>query len=223
LGRKGREIARDEAGGDASGGLAGEVVFVEFLRKVEFVQGKSIERWNPEDFEHIYHLYSRRVYSLCLRIAGNIAEAEDLTQQAFLRAYEKLDTFRGESSFYTWLHRLAINVVRMRLREKRVVKEDSLEELTDPNDQSSAWHGIEVRSSDAPTLVVIHRVDVERALKQLPSGFRTILVLHDIEGYKHVEISGLLGCSIGASKSRLHRARQRMRNLAREATLQKTE
>jgi RNA polymerase sigma-70 factor (ECF subfamily) len=183
---------------------------------------ERIERPEPEDFEHIYHLYSRRVYSLCLRMAGNIAEAEDLTQQAFLQAYKKLDTFRGESSFYTWLHRLAVNIVLMRLRRKRVVKEDSLEELTDPDNRSSAWHGTKLRSSDATALVAIDRVDVERALNQLPSGFRTILVLHDIEGYEHVEISGLLGCSIGTSKSQLHRARQRMRKLTREATWQKT-
>jgi len=183
---------------------------------------EGIERPEPEDFEHIYHLYSRRVYSLCLRMAGNIAEAEDLTQQAFLQAYKKLDTFRGESSFYTWLHRLAVNVVLMRLRRKRVVKEDSLEELTDPDNRSSAWHGTKLRSSDTTALVAIDRVDVERALNQLPSGFRTILVLHDIEGYEHVEISGLLGCSIGTSKSQLHRARQRMRKLTREATWQKT-
>jgi RNA polymerase sigma-70 factor (ECF subfamily) len=183
---------------------------------------ERIERPEPEDFEHIYHLYSRRVYSLCLRMAGNIAEAEDLTQQAFLQAYKKLDTFRGESSFYTWLHRLAVNMVLMRLRKKRVVKEDSLEELTDPDNRSSAWHGTKLRSSDATALVAIDRVDVERALNQLPSGFRTILVLHDIEGYEHVEISGLLGCSIGTSKSQLHRARQRMRKLTREATWQKT-
>jgi RNA polymerase sigma-70 factor (ECF subfamily) len=155
-------------------------------------------------------------------MAGNIAEAEDLTQQAFLQAYTKLDTFRGESSFYTWLHRLAVNVVLMRLRKKKVVKEDSLEELTDPDNRSSPWQGRSVRSPDATALVAIDRVDVERALNELPSGFRTILVLHDIEGYEHVEISGLLGCSVGTSKSQLHRARQRMRKLTREATGQKT-
>jgi RNA polymerase sigma-70 factor (ECF subfamily) len=183
---------------------------------------EGIERPEPEDFEHIYHLYSRRVYSLCLRMAGNIAEAEDLTQQAFLQAYKKLDTFRGESSFYTWLHRLAVNVVLMRLRRKRVVKEDSLEELTDPDNRSSALQGKDARSSDETALVAIVRVDMARALNQLPSRFRTVLVLHDIEGYKHVEISGLLGCSVGASKSRLHRARRRMRKLMCEATWQKT-
>jgi RNA polymerase sigma-70 factor (ECF subfamily) len=185
-------------------------------------RAEGIERPEPEDFEHIYHLYGRRVYSLCLRMAGNIAEAEDLTQQAFLQAYTKLDTFRGESSFYTWLHRLAVNVVLMRLRRRKVVKEDSLEELADPDNRLSAWQGKSVRSPDATALVAIDRVDVERALNQLPSGFRTILVLHDIEGYEHVEISGLLGCSIGTSKSQLHRARQRMRKLTREAAGQKT-
>jgi RNA polymerase sigma-70 factor (ECF subfamily) len=155
-------------------------------------------------------------------MAGNIAEAEDLTQQAFLQAYRKLDTFRGESSFYTWLHRLAVNGVLMRLRKKRVAKEDSLEELTDPDNRSSAWHGTKVRSSDATALVAIDRVDVERALNQLPSGLQTLLVLYDIEGYEHVEISGLLGCSIGASKSQLYRARQRTRIMTREAAWQKT-
>jgi RNA polymerase sigma-70 factor (ECF subfamily) len=151
-----------------------------------------------------------------------MAEAQDLTQQAFLQAFTKLDTFRGESSFYTWLHRLAVNVVLMRLRKKRALKEDPLEGQTDPDNRSSAWHGIiGVRQPEATALVAIDRVDVERALNQLPSGFRTILVLHDIEGYEHAEISGLLGCSIGTSKSQLHRARQRMRKLTREATRQK--
>jgi len=192
-------------------------------RLIFWRQAEGIERPEPEDFEHIYHLYySPRVYSLCLRMAGNIAEAEDLTQQAFLQASRKLDTFRGESSFYTWLHRLAVNVVLMRLRKKRVAKEDSLEELTDPDNRSSAWHGTKVRSSDATALVAIDRVDVERALNQLPSGLRTILVLYDIEGYEHVEISGLLGCSIGVSKSQLYRARQHTRILTREAAWQKT-
>jgi RNA polymerase sigma-70 factor (ECF subfamily) len=184
-------------------------------------RAEGIARPERENFEHIYHLYSRRVYSLCLRMTGNFAEAEDLTQQAFLQVYKKLDTFRGESSFYTWLHRLAINMVLMRLRKRRVLKEDSLEELTDPDNRSSAWLGREFRLSEATPLLAIERVDTERALNQLPLGFRTILILHDIEGYQHVEISALLGCSIGTSKSQLHRARLRIRKLMRKATCQK--
>ena len=104
----------------------------EVLKQGSSGGAEGIEPPEPEDFEHIYHLYSRRVYSLCLRMAGNIGEAEDLTQQAFLQAYTKLDTFRGESSFYTWLHRLAVNEVLMRLRKNKVAKEDSLEELGHP-------------------------------------------------------------------------------------------
>lgn len=182
---------------------------------------EGIERPEPVDFERIYHRYRWRVYSLCLRMAGNTEEAEDLTQQAFLQAYKKLDTFREESRFYTWLHRLAVNVVLMRFRKKRVLKEDPLEELSEPDSRTSAWHGTTGRSADATALVVIDRVDMERALNRLPSGFRTVLVLHDIEGYEHVEISGLLGCSIGTSKSQLHRARQRMRKLTGEATCER--
>jgi RNA polymerase sigma-70 factor (ECF subfamily) len=110
-------------------------------------------------------------------MTGNFAEAEDLTQQAFLQVYKKLDTFRGESSFYTWLHRLALNLVFMRMRKRRVLKEDSLEELTDPNQRSSLWHRRDVRLSAAAPLLAIERMDTERALNQLPMGFRTILIL----------------------------------------------
>jgi RNA polymerase sigma-70 factor (ECF subfamily) len=92
----------------------------------------------------------------------------------------------------------------------------------DPDNRSSAWHGREVRLSDATSLRAIERVDTERALNQLPPGFRTILILHDLEGYRHVEISALLGCSISNSKSQLHRARLRARKLMRKATWQKS-
>jgi RNA polymerase sigma-70 factor (ECF subfamily) len=152
----------------------------------------------------------------------NFEDAEDLTQQAFLQLYKKLDTFRGESSFYTWLHRLAINVVLMGLRKRRLLKEDSLEELMDPDNRSSVWHGREVRLSGATPLRAIERVDTERALNRLPPGFRTILILHDLEGYQHVEISALLGCSISNSKSQLHRARLRARKLMRKTKWQKS-
>jgi RNA polymerase sigma-70 factor (ECF subfamily) len=181
---------------------------------------EGIEQPERENFEHIYQLYSRRVFSLCLRMTGNFEDAEDLTQQAFLQVYKKLDTFRGESSFYTWLHRLAINVVLMGLRKRRLLKEDSLEELMDNDNRSSVWHGREVRLSGATPLRAIERVETERTLDQLPPGFRTILILHDLEGYQHVEISALLGCSISNSKSQLHRARLRARKLMRKAKWQ---
>jgi RNA polymerase sigma-70 factor (ECF subfamily) len=191
------------------------------LEQGESGRAKGIEGPERQDFGHIYRLYSRRVFSLCLRMTGNVDDAEDLTQQAFFQVYQKLDTFRGESSFYAWLHRLAVNEVLMRLRKRRLLKEDSLEELMDPDSRSSAWPATEARLSGASSLRAIERVDTERALNQLPPGFRTILILHDIEGYEHLEISALLGCSINTSKSQLHRARRRMRKLTQEAPGQK--
>ena len=203
--------------------VASETASIEIAGVVgqgESGRAKGIERPQREDFGSIYQLYSRRVFALCLRMTGNVDEAEDLTQQAFLQVYKKLDTFRGESSLYAWLHRLAVNEVLMRLRKRRLSKEDSLEELMDPDSQSSAWPGTKTRSSEA-TMHAIERVDTERALDRLPPGFRTILILHDIEGYLHVEISALLGCSINTSKSQLHRARLRMRELTQETPWQK--
>ena len=192
------------------------------LQQGESDQAKGTERPERENFEQIYQLYSRQVFSLCLGMTGNFADAEELTQQAFLQAYKKLDTFRGESCFRTWLHRVAVNAVLMRLRKRRLLKEDSLEELMDPDNRSSGWHGRDFRLSDATALRAIERVDTERVLTRLPPEFRTILILHDLEGYQHVEISALLGCSVSTSKSQLHRARLRIRKLMRKATSPKS-
>jgi RNA polymerase sigma-70 factor (ECF subfamily) len=165
-------------------------------------------------FERIYRLHSRRVYALCLRMVGNTAEAEDLTQDAFLQLFRKIGTFRGESAFSTWLHRLAVNVVLMKLR-KKTLPETSLEESTDPEDES----GGPKREIGAPDLLLtgsIDRVHLERAIKQLPPGYRQVFVLHDVQGFEHNEIAGLMECSIGNSKSQLHKARMRLRELLQE-------
>lgn len=165
-------------------------------------------------FERIYRLHSRRVYALCLRMVGNTAEAEDLAQDAFLQLFRKIGTFRGESAFSTWLHRLAVNVVLMKLR-KKTLPETSLEESTDPEDESSGPR----REIGAPDLLLsgsIDRVHLERAIEQLPPGYRQVFVLHDVQGYEHNEIAGLMECSIGNSKSQLHKARMRLRELLQE-------
>ena len=165
-------------------------------------------------FEHIYRLHSRRVYAVCLRMVGNTAEAEDLTQDAFLQLYRKIGTFRGESAFSTWLHRLAVNVVLMKLR-KKTLPATSLEESTDPDDESSGPR----REIGAPDLLLtgsIDRVHLERAIEQLPPGYRQVFVLHDVQGFEHNEIAGLMECSIGNSKSQLHKARMRLRELLQE-------
>lgn len=165
-------------------------------------------------FERIYRLHSRRVYALCLRMVGNTAEAEDLTQEAFLQLFRKIGTFRGESAFSTWLHRLAVNVVLMKLRKKTLV-ETPLEDNNDQDEESSGPR----KEIGAPDLLLtgsIDRVNLERAIDQLPPGYKLVFVLHDIEGFEHNEIAGLMNCSIGNSKSQLHKARMRLRELLQE-------
>src|SRR5258708_12454062 len=162
-------------------------------------------------FERIYRLHSRRVYALCLRMVGNTAEAEDLTQDAFLQLFRKIGTFRGESAFSTWLHRLAVNVVLMKLRKKTLLA-TSLEESTDPEDETSGPR----REIGAPDLLLtgsIDRVHLQRAIQHLPPAYKHDLMLHDVQGYEHNEIADLMECSIGNSKSQLHKPRITLRQL----------
>ena len=159
-------------------------------------------------FAHLYSLHKRRIYSLCLRMVGNIAEAEDLTQEAFLQLHRKIATFRGDSAFSTWLHRLAINVVLMQLRKKGLSL-ISLDEAMEPAVEERPG-----RSFGEPDLTLsgaIDRLALQRAIDELPAGYRLIFVLHDIEGYEHNEIAAMLDCSIGNSKSQLHKARLKLR------------
>ena len=147
-------------------------------------------------------------------MVGNPAEAEDLAQDAFLQLFRKIGTFRGESAFSTWLHRLAVNVVLMKLR-KKTLPATSLEETTDPEDESSGPR----REIGGPDLLLtgsIDRVHLERAVEQLPPGYRQVFVLHDVQGFEHNEIATLMDCSIGNSKSQLHKARMRLRELLQE-------
>ncbi len=166
-------------------------------------------------FERIYRLHSRRVYALCLRMVGNTAEAEDLTQEAFLQLFRKIHTFRGESAFSTWLHRLSVNVVLMRLRKKSL-PETSLEEVTEPDEETGGPRK-EVGGPDMLLSGSIDRIHLRRAIDQLPPGYKSVFVLHDVQGYEHNEIAEIMGCSIGNSKSQLHKARTRLRELLQEA------
>jgi RNA polymerase sigma-70 factor (ECF subfamily) len=170
-------------------------------------------------FERLYQLHNRRVYSLCLRMVSNTAEAEDLTQEAFLQLFRKIATFRGESAFSTWLHRLAVNVVLMKLRRKSGT-ETSLEQITEPDEESSSprrdFGGPDIRLSGS-----IDRVNLQRAVEQLPPGYKAVFVLHDVQGYEHNEIAEIMGCSIGNSKSQLHKARMRLRGLLHEVVREK--
>jgi RNA polymerase sigma-70 factor, ECF subfamily len=165
-------------------------------------------------FESLYRLHSRRVYAVCLRMIGDPTEAEDLTQEAFLLLFRKIHTFRGESAFSTWLHRLTVNLVLMRLRKKSppVV---SIETTPDPNDETAS----PILEIGAPDLLLegsIDRINLARCIAQLPLGYRTMFVLHDIQGYEHHQIAKILGRSVGDSKSQLHKARTRLRELLHE-------
>ncbi len=165
-------------------------------------------------FETIYQIHSRRVYALCLRMVGDPAEAEDLTQEAFLQLFRKIHTFRGESAFSSWLHRLTANIVLMRFRKKRVAAV-SLDELT-RSDEERERPIIEFGAPDLRLVGVFDRVNLQTAIEQLPEGYKSMFVLHDVHGFEHNEIATMLGCSVGNSKSQLHKARKRLRELLNE-------
>jgi len=165
-------------------------------------------------FEFLYGLHSRRVYALCLRMVSNPSDAEDLMQEAFLQLFRKIGTFRSESAFSTWLHRMTVNVVLMRLR-KKALPVASLEETTEP-DEDGGGPRKDVGAPDLRLSGAVDRVNLERSIDKLPPGYRTVFVLHDVQGYEHNEIAGIMGCSVGNSKSQLHKARTRLRDLLQE-------
>lgn len=171
---------------------------------------KRAQAGDVECFEALYQWHKRRVFSLCLRMTGNTAEAEDATQEAFLQLYRKIALFRGESAFSTWMHRLTVNVVLMRIRKKGLV-EVSLEETLEPHYEGEPVK--EFGARDPGLHGSLDRITLEHAIAELPPGYRVIFVLHDIEGYEHNEIAEILGCSIGNSKSQLHKARMKLRSL----------
>jgi RNA polymerase sigma-70 factor (ECF subfamily) len=164
-------------------------------------------------FAELYARHKRRIYSLCLRMVGNSAEAEDLTQEAFLQLHRKISTFRGDSAFSTWLHRLTVNVVLMQLRRKglQLISLDEAMEPGGPEDGPGRSFG----GADPILAGTLDRLTLEHAVADLPTGYRLIFLLHDVEGYEHNEIATLLDCSVGNSKSQLHKARLRLREILR--------
>jgi RNA polymerase sigma-70 factor (ECF subfamily) len=146
-------------------------------------------------FEALYRMHVDRVYGLCLRMTSNTAEAEDCTQDAFIQAWSKLNNFRGESAFGTWLHRVAVNTVLGRMRKSRR-EQDRIRAVTE--------------ISDAPEAIGDNGGlrDLEQAIGELPSGARHVFVLHAVYGYSHDETGGMLGIAAGTSKAQLHRARR---------------
>ena len=183
-------------------------------------EAEAIERakqGDEEAFEVLYHLHKRRVYSLCLRMTANTAAAEDLTQEAFLQLFRKIGTFRGESAFSTWLHRMAVNVVLMQLRKKGLPLV-SLEETMETEEESPKK---EPGAEDVRLAGSLNRLQLEQAIDDLPPGYRMVFLLHDVEGYEHNEIAEMVGCSIGNSKSQLHKARMKLRELLKTSRAEK--
>jgi RNA polymerase sigma-70 factor (ECF subfamily) len=160
-------------------------------------------------FEDLYRKHYRRVYSICLRMTGSVAEAEDLTQEVFIQLNRKIGSFRGESAFTTWLHRLTVNQVLMYFR-KRSVKS----ELT--TDDGEMPDSVDPFTINPEAMPIVDRIGLETAISQLPPGYRSVFVLHDVEGYEHEEIAKMLGCSAGTSKSQLHKARLKLRRLLQQ-------
>jgi len=146
-------------------------------------------------FEQLYRLHSGRVFALCLRLAGNHAQAEEFAQEAFVRAWQKIRSFRGESSFSSWLYRLTTNVVLSHFRKKQHLQV-SMEDINE--NQNPIDHQLDTAKL----------IDMEQAIGQLPDGARMIFVLHDVEGHQHNEIADMTGLAIGTSKAQLHRARK---------------
>jgi RNA polymerase sigma-70 factor (ECF subfamily) len=162
-------------------------------------------------FRTLYEMHSRRVFSVCFRIVGDHALAEDLVQETFLTVFRRLGTFRGDSAFCTWLYRIAVNVVFMHLRRvdsriSEVYPDDWESETLQPRIEGFGRADPVLRTAEM-------RLALQRAISKLPHGYRLVFVLHDIYGYEHQEIAEMMGCSMGNTKSQLHKARAKLRRL----------
>ena len=157
-------------------------------------------------FELIYERYHRRTYSLCLRMSSSQTEAEDLTQEVFIQLFRKIGSFRGDSAFSTWLHRLTVNQVLMHFRRRSVKNERTSDDGEMPEQT--------VRGSANPNkMQIVDRIALKNAIAELPNGYRNVFVLHDVEGFEHEEVARMMGISVGTSKSQLHKARLKLRGL----------
>jgi RNA polymerase sigma-70 factor (ECF subfamily) len=164
---------------------------------------------NMAAFEEIYQRHHRRVYSICLRMLQNAFEAEDLTQDVFIQLYRKIGSFRGDSAFTTWLHRMTVNQVLMHFRKRTVKFEKTTEEGETPVQI--------VPGTESPfKMPIVDKIALENAIDQLPAGYKNVFMLHDVEGFEHEEVAKILGCSVGTSKSQLHKARLKLQKLLKK-------
>jgi RNA polymerase sigma-70 factor, ECF subfamily len=189
----------------------------EVLPVSDYALTRRASEGDMQAFEEIYQRHNRRVYSICLRMTKSVEEAEDLAQETFIQLFRKVGSFRGDSTFTTWLHRLTVNQVLMHFRKRKVRDEKMTEDGETPE---PTVFGTE----DPERMPVIDQIALGKAITQLPPGYRAVFTLHDVEGYEHGEIARILGCSIGTSKSQLHKARMKLRRLLmRQSTKNKVE
>lgn len=161
---------------------------------------------NLAAFEIIYNRYHRRTFSLCMRMTSSQTESEDLTQEVFIQLFRKIGSFRGDSAFSTWLHRLTVNQVLMHFR-RRSVKNEKVSDDGEMPEQTVPG------SANPNKMKVVDRIALKAAISELPPGYKSVFVLHDIEGYEHEEVARMLSISVGTSKSQLHKARLKLRTL----------
>jgi RNA polymerase sigma-70 factor (ECF subfamily) len=164
---------------------------------------------DEQAFATLFQMHQKRVYSVCLLMTKDVAEAEDLTQEAFLQVFRAIGSFRGDSAFSTWLYRVAVNTVLMKLRRRKSPPAISLDQPVSPDSNVRRDYG----KNDPALSGAIDRIALRRAIQELPEGCRTVFALHEVQGYQHHEIAQLLDCSIGNSKSQLHKAKLKMRDL----------
>lgn len=175
-------------------------------------EAEAIEKARNGDvtgYESLYHLHRRRVYSLCLRFTGNVSDAEDLAQEVFLQVYRKISTFRGDAKFGSWLHRVAVNLALMRFRRRRP-REIS---LNTPQTLKPGSPQLPVRDQFSARSFLVERVALTRALDNLTRARRSVVLLHDVDGFTHSEVAERLGVATGTSKSQLHKAHVELRGI----------
>lgn len=180
-----------------------------YSKAKDFELTQSAAKGDMAAFEEVYQRHHRRVYSICLRMLQNAHEAEDLTQDVFIQLYRKIGSFRGDSAFTTWLHRMTVNQVLMHFRKRNVKFEKVTEEGETPDQ-------IVAGTANPLKMPIVDKIALENAIEQLPTGYKNVFVLHDVEGFEHEEVAKILGCSVGTSKSQLHKARLKLRKLLKK-------
>ena len=170
---------------------------------------RRAQRGDAQAFATLFELHRKRVYGVCLMMTKDMAEAEDLTQEAFLQVFRSIGSFRGDSAFSTWLYRIAVNTVLMKQRRRKAPPVS----LDEPVSSESPSLRRDIGRADLRLCGAIDRIALRRAIQELPEGCRKIFALHQVEGYQHHEIAKMLDCSVGNSKSQLHKAKMKMRDL----------